>query len=498
MGTYLKNILKNSSTRILVIIFFSLVALTGFFLVYGYYSQLKLYEEAELNRLSGVAKSLAVQINGDSHQRLYKEFTDKDAITKKGDATSYDQIHRLLAKAKEDNDLKTDIYTLVYSEERAYFDFVVTSADTPYFRHTWLKFKPDHVKRYEVGGLILPYEDEHGTWLSAFEPITDSDGRTVGIVQADQKFHKFITEARKAIAKNSLISLVVFVLIAVLLLRSIRTILLKEEELNNEILHQKLLIEAKNKDIMDSIHYAKKIQDAILPSISKIQTVFPDSFVLFIPRDIVSGDFYWFAEKEEHAILAAVDCTGHGVPGAFMSMIGNTILNDIVIHQDINQPSEILNQLDARINKVLEQDGADSKNRDGMDLALCCFHKDKSKIEYSGAFRPLIHVRDQELMEVKADKFPIGGGDDYGTEVFSNQVINTQPGDVFYMFSDGYPDQFGGEKGKKFMNKRFKDHIITNHSLPMKEQSAMFMDMFEKWKGEHEQVDDVCVIGVRV
>ncbi len=498
MGTYLKNILKNSSTRILVIIFFSLVALTGFFLVYGYFSQLKLYEEAELNRLSGVAKSLAVQINGDTHARLYKEFQQKDGITKAGDSPQYDQIHKLLAKAEEDNALGTAIYTLVYDEENEYFNFVVTSRVTPYYRHSWLEFKPEHVKKYETGGLILPYEDENGTWLSAFEPILDSDGRVVAIVQADEKFGKFISEARYAIAKNSIISLVVFLLIAVLLLRSIRTILLKEEELNNEILHQKLLIEAKNKDIMDSIHYAKKIQDAILPSISKIQSVFPDSFVLFIPRDIVSGDFYWFAEKDNHAILAAVDCTGHGVPGAFMSMIGNTILNDIVIHQDINKPSEILDQLDSRINKVLEQEGSDSKNRDGMDLALCCFHKDKSKIEYSGAFRPLIHVRDNELIEVKADKFPIGGGDDYGSEVFSNQEINTQPGDVFYMFSDGYPDQFGGEKGKKFMNKRFKNQIIDNHTLPMQDQAKMFMDLFDAWKGEHEQVDDVCVIGVRV
>ena len=492
----LKAILSNSSTRILVIIFFSLVAITAFFLIQGYHSQINLFQEAELNKLSGVARTIALQIDGDNHQQLYNDYQEMDGISSTTQDGRYLVLHELLKTTHDANQLNTAIYTMVYNATDGVFHFVGTSDEQPYFRHTWEKFKPDHVNNYQVGGNIPPYEDEHGTWLSAFAPIKDSRGKVVGIVQVDETFDRFRAKAWDAIMENGLISLGVFFFVALFMLRSIRSILLKEDSLNAEILKGKLELEVKNKDIMDSIYYAKRIQEAILLSVERIRASFPESFVLFMPKDIVSGDFYWFAERNDKLLIAAVDCTGHGVPGAFMSMIGNTILNDIVNSQGIVEPAEILNRLHQGIAAALKQDDPNIPNRDGMDMALCAFNKNSCVVEYAGAFRPLVLVRNGELTETKADKFPIGGGN-FDNQPFTNHQFQCEPGDTFYLYSDGYADQFGGVKGKKYMTKRFKALLTEHYSKPLQQQHDIYAQAFNEWCGTCEQVDDVLVMGLK-
>lgn len=493
----LKAILKNSSTRILVIIFFSLVAITVFFLTQGYYAQIHLFEEAEYNKLSGIANTIALQIDGDDHELLLEQYPEKDGIRTNEDSYQYGQLHDLLKTTHDANNLSTDIYSMVYSEADKVFYFVGTSADTPYYRHAWQKFKPDHVRLYKQGGNIPAYEDEHGVWLSSFAPIHNQAGDVVGIIQVDEDFNTFIDKAWSSILENALISLGVFLFIALFMLRSIRAILLKEDALNLEILSQKLQIEAKNKDIVDSINYAKRIQEAILPSIDRIQACFPESFVLFMPKDIVSGDFYWFSEKPDKVMVAAVDCTGHGVPGAFMSMIGHTVLNDIVDNQHVAKPAEILNRLHASIRQALAKDDPAISANDGMDMALLTYHKATNVLEYAGAFRPLIVVRDGELMETKADKFPIGGGN-FDNRPFTNHKFDCEPGDSIYIYSDGYADQFGGLKGKKFMTKQFKSLLMEKYAEPMTSQHDSFKTIHDEWCGTCEQVDDILVMGLRV
>jgi serine phosphatase RsbU (regulator of sigma subunit) len=258
----------------------------------------------------------------------------------------------------------------------------------------------------------------------------------------------------------------------------------------------------KNKDITDSIHYARRIQQAILPSESEMKSPMLDTFVLFKPRDIVSGDFYWFTEKNNKVLIAAVDCTGHGVPGAFMSMIGHTLLNEIVNEKGITAPGEILTMLNEAVMLSLKQGKEDSLSKDGMDIALCSFdledNQNQMVIEYAGAMRPLIVVSHRgELTEVKPDKFSIGG---IASEIkpFNNNSMTLSKGDMVYMFTDGYADQFGGKKGKKYMQKNMFDLLHKIASEETYEQKELLENTLDNWKKDLPQVDDVLVIGVRI
>jgi ligand-binding sensor domain-containing protein/serine phosphatase RsbU (regulator of sigma subunit) len=248
-------------------------------------------------------------------------------------------------------------------------------------------------------------------------------------------------------------------------------------------------------EIKDSINYAERIQSSILPTITIIKEQLPNSFILFKPRDIVSGDFYWFNKIDGKLFFACVDCTGHGVPGAFMSMIGNSLLNEIVLTKKITSPSAILSSLNKSIFKVLKQNTSES--RDGMDMALCMIDPKTNTLTYAGANRELLLIRDTKLIEYKPTKHAIGGFTDSDT-VFVETVIDVKPNDLFYMTTDGYADQFGGEKGKKLMTKTFKEFLLQIHHLPMPEQQEQLNKKITDWMGNHAQVDDILVIGIKL
>jgi serine phosphatase RsbU (regulator of sigma subunit) len=496
MGSIIRKIFANSTTRVLLIILLCIFAISVYFLVSGYYNQLSLYEEKELDKLQAITQTAAESIDGDAHEILYTHYPMKDQITTtKADPVYYD-IYKQLNKLQKVNKLETAMYTLVYKPSVKKFDFVVFS-DTIYWRHVWEKFHDEHVTHYKDGGVVTPYTDENGTWLSAFSPIRNKKGEVVAILQADSKFDAFISRARKNILISSLISLGVVGLIGFFLIRSTSNILKKEEKLTLELVEQKKIIELKNQDITDSILYAKRIQEAILPHIEDIKAQLPESFILFMPRDIVSGDFYWYADTDDKIYIAAVDCTGHGVPGALMSMIGNTILTEIIKAKGIKEPAKILDNLEAGIVEAFNQRAGQSPSRDGMDCALISISKDNKTIEFAGAFRPLLLLRDGQLQEVKANRFPIGGGGGYAKTAFTNNVLEIKKGDTVYMFSDGFPDQIGGKSGKKLMTKKFKEILLKNSPLKMEEQERLLYNELVEWQGEEEQMDDILVIGIR-
>jgi len=255
------------------------------------------------------------------------------------------------------------------------------------------------------------------------------------------------------------------------------------------------VIQEKNKNITASISYAKRIQEAMLPLESKIKEQLNDYFILFKPRDIVSGDFYWFAEKDEKIIFTAVDCTGHGVPGAFMSMIGSQILTTI-IRNGITDAAEILNLINKYIQLALKQDK--TENKDGMDMALCVIDKEKQIVDFAGAKNPLLHIYNGELFHYKGDKQAIGGYQITVNSSFTKQTINYKSPSYFYAFSDGFPDQFGGEKARKFMIKNLKDLILEIHLNSLEEQKNILNTTIENWMKGHEQTDDILVIGFKL
>ena len=262
---------------------------------------------------------------------------------------------------------------------------------------------------------------------------------------------------------------------------------------------QEQIIIQKNKDITDSISYARKIQHAILPSDTLIKTHIPDSFVLYMTKDIVSGDFYWFSHFEDFSIIAAVDCTGHGVPGAFMSLIGYNLLNRIVNERKITDPKNILMELNNGVLGVLHKNESESK--DGMDIAICKINHKKNTLEYSGAMRPLWIIHSNgELSEIKADKIPIGTKQKDREEViaYTTHTIETKKGDAFYIFTDGYADQFGGKKDKKYSTGKFKELLLANSKLDFITQETNIKQEHLVWKDENEQVDDILIIGFRL
>jgi ligand-binding sensor domain-containing protein/serine phosphatase RsbU (regulator of sigma subunit) len=273
---------------------------------------------------------------------------------------------------------------------------------------------------------------------------------------------------------------------------------LKEKQLIAlQVAKQKEELTVKNKSITDSIIYAKRIQEALMPSKKHFKNILPNSFILHKAKDIVSGDFYWINEKHDKTFIAVVDCTGHGVPGAFMSIIGFELLRNITDDQGIQGADEVLNVLNKGVATTFGQSNDNIRLKDGMDIALCVIDKKKQQLEFAGAFRPLYFIRDNKIEEIKGDRFSVGLLDDGESNIIQKTTIKLKKDDVFYIFSDGYADQFGGAEGKKYKYRRYRHLLLTIHKLPLEQQKTYLERSFEDWQGKHEQVDDVLIVGFK-
>ncbi len=274
---------------------------------------------------------------------------------------------------------------------------------------------------------------------------------------------------------------------------------------NIEIQKQRDHIQKQNENISKSINYAQGIQKALLPPQTSLQAIFPESFIFFRPRDVVSGDYYWFkeltkgygsSEKTGKIAVSAIDCTGHGVPGAFLSMIGYNLLDDIV-YRGIHKPGAILRELNNGIRRTLRQD--ETENRDGMDMALCVVDTNTNTVEFSGAKNPLVYVANNEVFRIRGDKESIGGGMGYMENEFTTHIIKVESPTWFYMFSDGFIDQFGGADGRKFMIKNFIDLLASISILPPDQQREILKNTLKDWLGiKYPQVDDILVVGFKL
>ena len=287
-----------------------------------------------------------------------------------------------------------------------------------------------------------------------------------------------------------------------LLVRLNTHIQLKQSRENLQLANQEILktykqIETVVRQLTDSINYAELIQQAIMPKKHDIQAAFKESFVFFKPRDIVGGDFFWVRESDNRLMIAAVDCTGHGVPGAFISILGYQLMREITVICRIRQPDSILNELERSINSVFSHGKTDIHG--GMDAAVCSLDLQNKILEFSGARSPLIYIHDNTLHHVKGNKFPVGGFKMKKEKAFTKQVIPIRDSTMYYLFSDGFPDQLGGEQGRRYTLKKFKELLKDIHLLPMKEQEKALEKTLEDWMGsEYDQIDDILVIGFRL
>ncbi len=407
-----------------------------------------------------------------------------------------------------------EIRNIKFSENSLRFDFSV-----PVF-----PAKGNAEFRYFLEG----FDKDTSDWTNlSYKDYTNiPDGEYVFMVEAKNEFGQLI---EKSEFKFKILTplfrqwwaFIIYAVIAFLVIRSLFNWRMKAaekerdaleeivKERTNEIEQSKFEIEAQRdeaekqkKEILDSINYAKRIQQAVLPSKEYTSEVLDEHFILFLPRDIVSGDFYWIKKIEELVIVVAADCTGHGVPGAFMSMLGSSFLNELVTRRRLISASGVLNRLRKKVKVSLHQEGKSNEQKDGMDIAFFIYDTKTKKLQFSGAYNPLYVIRNNnedktpELIQINADRQPIGIH--IREKEFTNHVFQLQKGDSVYIFSDGYVDQFGGETGNKYKIKRFKELLLGIQDKSMSEQKRIIDQNFNKWKGDISQLDDVLVIGMKI
>lgn len=269
------------------------------------------------------------------------------------------------------------------------------------------------------------------------------------------------------------------------------------EKQKKEVEHQKELVDEKQKEVMDSIHYAKRIQNALLASDTLLKQNLPEYFIVYKPKDIVSGDFYWATKNNNRFYMVTADSTGHGVPGAFMSLLNISFLNEAITEKGLQQPDKILEHARTRLIDALRSDGSEEGGKDGMDCILMAFDNYNNTIEYAAANTVFFIIRNKELIIYPADKMPVGRSPKDSLP-FNMHTVQLQKGDTIYTVTDGFQDQFGGPKGKKFKHKQLQQLVLVNSHLPLQEQKQLIEKTFTDWKGKLEQVDDVCVIGIRI
>lgn len=491
--------LKNVNVQISVTVFLAIVVLSGYFIVSSYNNSIANEERNVKERLKSITATMALQLDGDLHEALYRKYPNKGDISSNAQDSDYHRLHQILLAGKMANGLESELYTAVWEPETKQFMGGITSADKPFFRHSYESYPDEVIEQYYKGGSLPVYEDEFDTWLSAFTPLRNSNGDVVAIVQTDVTLTDFMNKAQRKLLNNVLISIIVLILIAGVMFVSLRTILKRDRKAKADLLASKLVIQEKQHELIESINYAKRIQEAILPSNAILAEHLGEGFVLYMPKDIVAGDFYWFEHTDNRVLFAAADCTGHGVPGAMVSVMCSNALNTSVREDQLTEPAAILERavvyLEGRFDK------SDLHVNDGMDVALCSLDRTTKELQYAGANNPLWVIPKgaqtiEEIIEIKGDKQPVGHYEH--RKPFTNHTVTLNDGDQIYLFSDGFVDQFGGDKGKKFKSKPFKQLLLDTLSESMNAQQDALQQSFNQWRGAHDQIDDVCVIGVRV
>lgn len=492
---------RKFSTRILLVVLGGYLLTSFYYLNNLYHSKIDASEKGTLERLEGISNTLASQINGTLLKLILTTYEKKDAIIDKYGDPNFREIAEVLERTKETNKLPTDIYTLTYDSLNNKVFFGISSAKRQYFRHEYASPPEILTSNYNIGAKVPMYHDENGTWLSAFTPIKDNKGNTVAVVQTDMPFDTFIEEAKQDLYQNVVINLIIILAVATLLFYWLRILLKREEDIMGQLSVNNEIINKKNEDITASIDYAKRIQQSLMDSEDKLKSIFPSSFILYKPKDIVSGDFYWIQSlnpENTKIAVAAADCTGHGVPGALVSVLGITHLREMVGKGVDIEPNTMLEELNRRIINTFKSKEKGITSKDGMDISIAVIDREKKMVSYSGAYRPLLLYKNGELIEIQGDKQPIGGDHFIEDRKFTKHEINYESGNWLYMFSDGYVDQFGGDRSRKFMKKRFKSLLVENIGQECETQFSILSKELTEWMADVEQIDDITVLGLKL
>jgi serine phosphatase RsbU (regulator of sigma subunit) len=489
---------KRTRLRIYITVYGGLILLSAYLIGHNYRVQLRSAEESTLSKLYGIASTLAEQVDRDAVKGVFESFPLDGDTSGLSNNQTFQMYRQLFNRTVVANRLKTPIYTLTYDSVGDKFTGgLASNGQSAYGWH--YESPPKELKTvYYSGGTISRFDDDHGTWLTAVCPLKDSEGNVFAVIEADYPFDSFISEARNELLGGLLVSILVMILIGIITYPILNKVLRDQEQATTALEKANEAVSEKNAEVKSSLEYARTIQETMLPTSEELNGFFASCMVFNKPRDIVSGDFYWFHQIDESkALVAVADCTGHGVPGALMSIMGQSYLDELVVEQKVESPSQILERLNQKVKATFG--GSEQKDgTDGMDIGICLINKTARELIFAGARRPLTIVSGTDVLQFHGTRRGIG--EHYLTTniPFEDTSIAFDHNATYYLCTDGLQDQFGGLYGKKLMRKRVLNWLTDLEPLPMSKRAIQLDRLFKDWKEERAQIDDICVLGFSV
>lgn len=489
---------KRTRLRIYITVYGGLILLSAYFIGHNYNAQLRSAEDSTLSKLYGIASTLSEQVDRNALKDLFDAFPLQGDTSGLSENQTFQMYSQLFNRTVIANRLKTPIYTLTYdSVGDKFIGGIASNGQGSYGWH--YESPPEKLKSiYHSGGTIPPFKDDHGTWLTAVCPLKDSEGNVFAVIEADYPFDSFISEARTELLGGLTVSVLVMILVGFITYPILNKVLRDEEQSTAALEVANKAISEKNEEVKSSLEYARTIQETMLPTPDEMNSFLASCMVFNKPRDIVSGDFYWFHQiNDAKAMVAVGDCTGHGVPGALMSIMGQSYLDELVVEQQLDSPAKILERLNQKVRATFGN--SEQKNgTDGMDIGICLIDKEEGSLTFSGARRPMTIVSAADTSQLKGTRRGIGEHYLATNVPFEETTISLDHNATYYLYTDGLQDQFGGPNGKKLMRKRVLNWLTDLETKPISERSVELNKLLVEWKGELEQIDDICVLGFSV
>lgn len=488
----LKNPASSTSRKVLFALYGAMLVLSAGLIAWQHNGQRKALQHEAFSRLGGITGTLAAQLEGGRVRTLLEKYDSRGMIITNTQDAYYYVLHEALRKSAEANGLEQPLLLVVNDTLKKELQVVVTSDERPAFREPYTGAGARAMIEQLSSDRSEGTRTKDAGALATFDPLQDHQGRTTALIAVTQPLVDLEAVASAKLWRNVIIALVAFVVLGLLLFRSVGRWVRDEEQ-------QRADWQQRHEGVTDSIAYAGKIQSALIPRPERYRELFDDFFVLNRPKDVVSGDFHWVHRVDEHVcFVAQADCTGHGLPGAMMAAIGCSVLNELVAQYPTSDPAELLALLSQRMVIALQQNGQKKGAGDGMDIGLCRIDRRERELLFAGAYRPLYWMHDGQLTVINGDRQPIGGSHHDPDRKFTVHRVAYHTGDRIYLFSDGYVDQFGGPERRKFMATRLNALLMDHRDLPMAMQAERLEQAFLDWKGPLEQVDDVCMLGIAV
>ncbi len=482
---------KYGSVKIISVVFLGIVLLVGTLVVHSYQLRVKSARNAQISRLGVIGQTVVSEIEVSELKEclnLPSEERERSMDMRQlvGTLNRISLLYQLKKPIRIIRVTEDDIVEVIASS-------YLQDVQQPQFHDELL------IESYFSGKKAQEHIFDDSTSLTSIVQLRASDGELVAGVQLTFPFQQTINAEQSTLYNQIIWSIIILTLLGILMFRSIISALRKVAVRESKLHLKKTIVESKNHELTASINYAKRLQSAFYPKKKVLEKSFQNFFNINLPKDIIGGDFFWFHDQPSMnlKIVVQADCTGHGVPGAMMGVLGNTLLAEIVGDYDVFDPAMILELMNRKLMTLLQQENAESLS-DGMDIAVCALNTSTNVLTYAAANQSIIVVRDNELVQLRGDRNPIGGFHFELDRKFSNKKVNLKKKDKIYMFTDGFQDQFGGEYGKRLKRKGFHDIILATSANVFTEQRKLFLERFTAWKGAREQVDDVSLFGFEI